>query len=112
MEVPFFWSDDCHLAFKELKRRLMQAPILAHYDPFRESQLETDASDGVIAGVLSQQDEKGEYYPVGYFSKTMAPAELNYQVHDKEMLAIVRSLSHWRAELVGTPHKIRIFTDH
>ncbi|KAI0991384.1 hypothetical protein K3495_g16803, partial [Podosphaera aphanis] len=42
----------------------------------------------------------------------MAPAELNYEIHDKEMLAIIRSLSHWRAELVGTRRKIEIFTDH
>ena len=42
----------------------------------------------------------------------MAPAELNYEIHDKEMLAIVRSLTHWRAELIGTPRKIEIYTDH
>jgi hypothetical protein len=74
--------------------------------------LETDASDGVLAGVLSQKDVKGEWHPVSFFSKTMAPAELNYEVHDKEMLAIVRSLSHWRAELQGSPQRLRILTDH
>ena len=58
--------------------------------------IETDASDGVIAGILSQQHLDGEYYPVAYFSKTMAPAECNYEIHDKEILAIVRSLKNWR----------------
>ena len=51
--------------------------------------LETDASDGVIAGVLSQRHPDGNWYPVGYFSKAMAPAELNYQIHDKEILVII-----------------------
>jgi hypothetical protein len=56
--------------------------------------VETDASDGVVAGILSQRTATDEpWHPVGYFLKTMSPAELNYQIHDKEMLAIVKSLS-------------------
>jgi transposase InsO family protein len=74
--------------------------------------LETDASDGIIAGILSQKHPDGNWYPVGYFSKTMAPAELNYEIHDKEMLAIVRSFGHWRPELQGSPHQINVYTDH
>ena len=74
--------------------------------------LETDASDGVVAAVLSQLHPDGEWYPVGYFSKTMAPAELNYPIHDKEMLAIVRALGQWRAELSGTSTAIKVLTDH
>jgi hypothetical protein len=111
-DVDFQFTDDCHGAFEELKRRLIEAPVLAHYDPERETMLETDASDGVLAGVLSQEDENGEWHPVSFFSKTMAPAELNYEIHDKEMLAIIRSLSHWRAELQGSPRRLRILTDH
>lgn len=65
--------------------------------------LETDASDGVVAGVLSQK-HGDDWLPVAFFSKTMAPAELNYAVYDKEMLAIVRSFGQWRPELTSTPH--------
>jgi hypothetical protein len=54
--------------------------------------VKTDAFDGVIAGVLSQQHYNKQWYSVAYFSKTMAPAECNYGIHDKEMLVIVRSL--------------------
>ena len=54
--------------------------------------IKTDASDGVVAGILSQLHPDSEWYPVAYFSKTMAPAECNYDIHDKEMLAIVKSL--------------------
>ena len=84
----------------------MAAPVLRHYDPNLESRIETDASNGVVAGVLSQLHSDGEWHSVAYFSKTMAPAECNYEIHDKEMLAIIRSLSQWRAELQGAGSKV------
>ena len=108
----FDFGDECKASFEELKDRLCTAPILRYYDPKLESMLETDASDGVVAAILSQLYPDGEWYPVGYFSKTMAPAELNYPIHDKEMLAIVRALGQWRAELTGTSTAIKVLTDH
>jgi transposase InsO family protein len=110
--VPFAFDRACKEAFQELKRRLTSAPILRHYDFNLETMLETDASDGVIAGVMSQRHLDGNWYPVGYFSKTMAPAEVNYEIHDKEMLAIVRSFGHWRPELQGSPSQVKVYTDH
>jgi hypothetical protein len=74
--------------------------------------IETDASDGVIAAILSQKQLDGTWHPTAFFSKTMLPAECNYPIHDKEMLAIVKSLCHWKAELKGTGSRIQIFTDH
>ena len=53
--------------------------------------METNASDGVIAGVLSQEHPGNIWKPVGYFSKTIALAELNYLVYNKELLAIIKS---------------------
>src|SRR5277367_5336065 len=91
---PFKFDASCERAFKELKRRLVSAPLLVHFDPDRPSRMETDASDGVIAGVLSQQQLNGEWHPVAYYSKTMIDAKLNYPIHDKEMLAIVSSFRH------------------
>jgi hypothetical protein len=110
--TPFVFDQPCCDAFQELKRRLITAPILRHYDYDLESMLETDASDGVIAGVLSQLYPDGNWYPVGYFSKTMALAEYNYEIHDKEMLAIIRSFSHWRPELQGNGSPVKVYTDH
>ena len=54
--------------------------------------VKTDASDGVVAGILSQQHSDTEWYSVAYFLKTMALTECNYKIHDKEMLAIICSL--------------------
>jgi len=110
--VPFKFDRDCAAAFKELQQLLTTAPILCHYQPSLKTQVETDASDGVIAGIMSQEHPNGNWMPVGYFSKTMSPAELNYQIHDKEMLAIVKSFQQWRADLASTKNEIRVWTDH
>jgi hypothetical protein len=69
------------------------ALILGHYNLLYNSILETDASNGVVAGIFSQLHLDSEWYPVTYFSKTIAPAECNYEIHNKEILAIIRSLS-------------------
>ena len=70
---------------------LTSAPILQHYSESLETRIETDASDGVVAGVLSQKYI--EYWlPVVFFSKTMNSAECNYQIYDKEILAIIKFL--------------------
>jgi hypothetical protein len=74
--------------------------------------VETDASDGVLGGILLQLQPSGEWHPVAYYSKTMIPAEINYPIHDKEMLAIIRALEAWRPELEGSINCIRIVSDH
>jgi hypothetical protein len=90
-DVAFKFTDECKAAFRQLQELLTIAPLLLYYDPTLPTQIETDASDGVIADVLSQEHPGNIWKPVGYFSKTMAPAELNYPVHNKELLAIVKS---------------------
>jgi RNase H-like domain found in reverse transcriptase len=66
-----------------------------NFDPDKETWVETDASDFVTAGVLSQI--YGDILrPVAFFSKKMSPAECNYMIYDKELLAIIRSFGTWR----------------
>ena len=74
--------------------------------------VETDASDSVIAGILYQRQADGEWHPVAYYSRTMVDAEMNYPIHDKEMLAIVSSFLHWCVHLEGTPETIQVISDH
>jgi hypothetical protein len=91
---PFIFDFSCQRAFKELKKQLVSASLLVHFDLNKPTQIETDVSDGVVAEVLSQQQNDEEWHPVVYFSKTMINAELNYPIYDKEMLAIVLNLLH------------------
>jgi RNase H-like domain found in reverse transcriptase len=87
------------------------APILAQFDPERETLVEADSSGWNVGGVISQYDEKGELYPCAYFSKKNSPAECNYEIHDKELLAIIRCLEEWDAELRSV-RDFTILTDH
>jgi len=65
------------------------APLLTHIDVQRPVLIETDASDFAIGAILSQRDDKGRLHPVAFHSRKFQPAEINYEIHDKELLAIV-----------------------
>ena len=112
MDTPFVWNEACSEAFESLKQRVVTAPILNHFDPKRQAILETDSSDFVTGGILSQYDDEGVLHPVAFYSKTMVPAECNYHIYDKELLAIIRCFEHWRPELECTDLPIQVFTDH
>lgn len=107
----FSWTTKCQTAFEEHKVRLLTAPVLTHFHHDRETRVETDSSDGVVAGVLSQLVD-GEWHPVSYFSETMHGAEMNYPIHDKELLAVIRALVYWRSELMGLKLPFSVITDH
>jgi hypothetical protein len=109
--VRFQWNESAETAFVTLKKAFTQAPILAHFQEDAEVTLETDASAGAIGAVMSQRGSDGKLRPVAFMSKSLTPAERNYDVHDREMLAIVYACKIWRHYLEG-PHPIRIFTDH
>lgn len=112
--VPYVWSEQCEEAFLRLKEVLTSSPLLKHFDYDLPTKVETDASDGVCAGVLSQLHDDGVWHPVAFYSKTMMPAELNYGIPDKELLAVVLALKTWRPELVGQQRKepFLVITDH
>ena len=65
-----------------------------------------------MAGVLSQKSKDGILRPVAFFSKKMSPQEYNYEIYDKELLAIVRAFEEWRPELAGTDQKVKVLSDH
>ena len=88
--VRFEWVEECEAAFRELKHRFISAPVLRYFDPDKEIIVETDASDYVLAGVMSQYDTDGILHPIAFFSKKHSPAECNYEIYDKELMAIIR----------------------
>ena len=86
--------------------------MLIHYHPDRKLVVETDTSDYVSGGILSQYDDSGSLRPVAYFSKKHNPAECNYEIYDKELMAIVRAFEEWRPELEGSAFPIEVVSDH
>lgn len=65
-----------------------------------------------MAAMLRQQDENGDWKPVAYLSQSFNPAERNYEIYDREFLAIIQAIEAWRHYLEGSPHPVRILTDH
>jgi hypothetical protein len=108
----FRWTDACKKVFKLLKKKITIAPVLKHFDRTKEVILEIDSSDYVNGGVLSQYRDNGILYLVVFYSKNMVSAECNYEIYNKELLAIIRCLKYWRSELESTDILIKVFTDH
>ena len=86
-DVPFIWSDQYEGAFQRLKTLLISAPILVQWDPDWKTVVETDSSGYTVGGALSQYDDDGTLRPVAFFSRKNNPAECNYPIYDKELLA-------------------------
>lgn len=110
-DSEFRWTNEANKAFERLKKTFTSAPILVLFDHERETFLEVDASKWCIGGTLYQIDDEGVARPCAFFSKKNNPAECNYEIYDKEMLAIVRCLEEWDAELRSV-EKFEIRSDH
>jgi len=87
--IKWTWTPACQHAFDKLKEMFTTGPIVTHYDDTRPTKLETNASDFALGAVLSQLCEDEKWHPVAFHSRKLSPAEINYDVHDKEMAAIV-----------------------
>jgi RNase H-like domain found in reverse transcriptase/Reverse transcriptase (RNA-dependent DNA polymerase) len=111
-DETFSWSEDTQCAFVSLKSAFISAPILHHFNPELCIILETDASDYAIATILSQVDENNKIHPVTFRSHSMQHTELNYDIHDKELLTVFDAFCAWSAYLKGTAHTILVITDH
>ena len=88
----FDWTDECQLAFDMLKKRFTEEPVLMMPDQTKPFQIEADASKYATGTVLTQLDSNGNRHPVSFISKTLSPAEQNYEIYDRELLAIIRAL--------------------
>lgn len=116
-ERPFAWTQKQQNSFDKLKHAFTSFPILRHFDSDLETVLETDSSDLVISGILSQwfthPDGKRLLHPVAYFSRKMTAAEQNYGIGDKELLAIVESIKEWTSMIVNLRClPLLVLTDH
>ena len=106
------WTERQEEAFRELKERFTKEPVLAASDLDKKIRMEVDALDYTIGGVLSVECENKLWRLVAFLSKSLNEMERNYEIHDKEMLAIIRGLENWKYLLEGTHFKFKIWTDH
>jgi len=111
-DVPFYWDQGEEQAFRNLQSALTIALVLMLLDHDKPFMLITDASNYATGTILEQEDAFGCSHPVAYFSKLLQPAECNYKIHDKELLAIIHSLKHFCHYLQGNKHHTKIFSDH
>ena len=110
-KVDWEWTKDQQVAFDTLKQAISTEPVLAvpiNDAPFR---IEANSSDFANGAVLSQFID-GKWKPIAYRSQSLSDTERNYEVYDKELLAIMRSLEDWRQYLLGARHTFEIITDH
>jgi len=110
--APWQWLPDCESSFLKLKEAFLKRPVLCYPDTDLPFFVMTDASLVASGAVLMQKDGNGDLHPCAYYSKTFAPAERNYDIYDRELLAVIRALEEWRQYLTGTRHPVTIIMDH
>nr|GFA87149.1 DNA-directed DNA polymerase [Tanacetum cinerariifolium] len=106
---PFIFSNECIQAFRTLKEKLTEAPILIAPNWDQPFELMCDASDYALGAVLGQRIKK-HFRPIHYASKTMNQAEANYTTTEKEMLAVVYAFEKFRSYLIM--NKSIVYIDH
>ena len=102
------WTEKQEKAFRELKKRFTKELVLAAPDLDKKLRIEVDASDYATGGVLLIEVENGRWKPVAFLSKLLNETKRNYEIHDKEMLAIIRGLEAWRHLLEEAQFKFEI----
>jgi len=107
------WSNAGIQFFKQLKQRFVSAPILHHPNPELPFMVEVDASNSGLGAILSQrQGTPPKLYPCAYHSRKLNTAERNYNVGDRELLAMKVAFEEWRLWLEGSTHPFMVLTDH
>ena len=113
VKVPFVWCPAAEVAFTRLKLLFSSAPVLIHPDPTSQFIVEVDASDSGVGAVLSQRSTSDlKQHPCAFFSRQHSPAERNYEVGNRELLAVVLALQEWRHWLEGSTHPFIVWSDH
>jgi hypothetical protein len=105
------WGEEEQNAFEQLKKRITEEPVLALPQQDGQFQVEVDTSGYAIGGVLSQE-QQGKWCPIAFLSRTMTPAKQNYEIYDKELLAIIEALKVWRQYLLDAKEQFEVWTDH
>jgi hypothetical protein len=105
-DIEYKWSSMAQQVFETLKQAFTRAPVLITFDPEQPITVEIDISDYILGIVLSQPGKDKKLQSVVYHSRKLQPAELNYEIYNKELLAIVDTFREWRVYLEGSKHTV------
>jgi len=106
------WGEEQQAVFEQLKTIFTTRPMLATLELDKEFRVEADASNFATGGVLSIKCDGDLWWPVAFISKALNEMERNYEIHDKEMLGVIRCLETWWHFLEGAKMKFEIWMDH
>jgi hypothetical protein len=120
LSTPWTWGEAEQEAFETLWKAMTDKPVLRQPDFTKPFVLLTDASAYGVGAILSQEggstnptnDKKPRLHPVTYYSATFTETERNYDVYERELLAIMKAITHWRPYLIWTKEPFTILTDH
>lgn len=107
---PFKWTPEADSAFQKLKECLVSAPVLSCPDYSKPFEVHTDASSYGVGAMLTQSID-GKEHPIAYMSKSLTAAEKNYSITERETLAVITALEHWRC-YIENGQQFTVYTDH
>jgi hypothetical protein len=124
--TPWHWTERQQTAFETLRDKMCTKPVLQQPNFSKRFYVQTDASAYGVGAILSQEGgseeseeenttqklKKPKLHPLAYYSATFTPTERNYDIYERELLAVIKALTHWRHYLVWTKEPFRIQTDH
>ena len=116
--TPFHWDPPQQQAFLTLKSHMCAHPVLKQPNYDKPFFLTTDALAYGVGAVLSQEGDfnprtkKFVQQPIAYYSATFTPMEQNYDIYERELLAVIKALEHWRPHLAATEDPVTVLTDH
>src|SRR5271163_2003065 len=111
-DMKFKWNDERQKMFDLMKKKFQESPVLLMPDPRKPFIVEADTLKYASGAVLQQQDTNGDWHPHAYLSKSFNKTERNYEIYDRELLAIICMLTDWRHYLIGSPHTVTVLSDH
>jgi len=114
--TPWHWEASQQQAFEGLCDKMCKKPVLQQLNFEKTFYLQTDTLAYGVGAVLSQEGEsansKPKHHPIAYYSATFTPTEQQYNIYEREFLAIIKALENWRAYLIWMKTPFIIETDH
>ena len=111
-DETWHWGQAQQTAFDTLKGRITSEPILTQPDRDKQFELEVDASGFALGAVLLQRRDDGKRHPISYYSRSLTPAERNYDIYKRELMGVMEGLRVERPLLAHTTIPVKVITDH